>query len=69
MAGVADWNVRVPTAAATPPPMAQRLKIPKDGTGAWDLDAVARTSSTPLMLTEGSIAPRAGQGRVEAAGS
>ena len=52
MASVAYWYARMPTAAKTPPPVAQRLKVPKDESGAWDLTAVDPTPSEPLLLTD-----------------
>ncbi len=58
MASVAYWYARTPTAAATPPPVGQRLAIPRDETGAWLLDAVEPMPSTPVTLTDEMTALR-----------
>ena len=51
MASVAYWYTRIPAAAAPPPPVAQRLPIPRAEDGAWLRDAVEPTSSTPVTIT------------------
>jgi hypothetical protein len=58
MASVAYWYARTPTAAATPPPVAQRLPVPRDEAGNWVLDAVEPTPSTPVTMTEEMAALR-----------
>jgi hypothetical protein len=43
MASVAYWYARTPTAAVPPPPVAQRLPVPRDAQGAWLRDENAET--------------------------
>jgi hypothetical protein len=52
MASTAYWYARTPTAAIAPPPLAQRLPIPRAEDGSWLRDAVEPTPSTPVTMTD-----------------
>ena len=52
MASTAYWYARTPTAAIAPPPLAQRLPVPRADDGTWLRDAGEETPSTPVTQTE-----------------
>ncbi len=63
MASVAYWYARKPTPVLTPPPVEQRMAVPKDNQGNWLRDKVPQTPSRTLRLTNEMIKTRDEHGR------
>jgi hypothetical protein len=63
MASVAYWYARTPTAVLPPPPVEQRMPVPKDNQGKWLRDSVPQTPGRTLRLTDEMIKTRDEQGR------
>jgi hypothetical protein len=52
MASVAYWYERSPTRVVVPPPLVQRLAVPKDNQDNWLKDRVSPTAGQTLRLTD-----------------
>jgi hypothetical protein len=55
IASVAYWYERSPTRVVVPPPLVQRLAVPKDNQGNWLKDRVSPTAGQTLRLTDEMI--------------
>lgn len=63
MASVAYWYARTPTAVLAPPPVQQRMAVPKDNQGNWLREGMSQTPQRTLRLTDEMIKLRDEHGR------
>jgi len=63
MASVAYWYARTPTAVLAPPPVEQRMVVPRDNQGNWLRECVLQTPERTLRLTEEMSRIRDQQGK------
>lgn len=63
MASVAYWYARTPTPVLPPPPVAQRLPIPRDNQGNWLKNRASELPGPALRVTEEVARIRRGQSR------
>lgn len=63
MASVAYWYARTPAAVLAPPPVEQRMAVPKDNQGKWLRERVPQTPGRTLRVTEEMIQIRDDHGR------
>ncbi len=52
MASTAYWYAERPTAAVTPPPVAQRLPVVRDNQGTWRTDDLTQCAGQPVALND-----------------